>query len=307
MTLTGVAAAGRPGAPWEVSPTILIGRALVVGRPWPPPPADAWLAAAMAVASAGWAVAVPADAAYRPVGVLGVVLAAAAPLALLWRSTAPLAAMAATGLFIAVNAAAGYAVGFLNWPAWIALFTCYAVGGRRLRVAATSVAIAAVGAYLAFDHGMPASHLPGIAVSFVFACVAGELSRRRTRAAAAEARRADDSSRRALAAERLLAQERARLARELHDSMGHTVNVMVLQAGVGRRVFGENAGYAREALASIESGRSALAELDQLLRVLQPQGRGEPPQLLAPTLADLDELAEGIRATGGRWRCAWTP
>ena len=54
--------------------------------------------------------------------------------------------------------------------------------------------------------------------------------------------------------------------------MGHTVNVMVLQAGVGRRVFGENAGYAREALASIESsGRSALAELDQLLRVLQPR------------------------------------
>jgi signal transduction histidine kinase len=252
----------------------------------------------MAVASAGWAVAVPAGAAYRPAELLGVVLAAAAPLALLWRSTAPLAAMAATGLFIAVNAAAGYGVGFLSWPAWIALFTCYAVGGRRLRVAATTVAIAAGGAYLAFDHGTPASHLPGIAVSFVFACVAGELSRRRTRAVAVEARRADESSRRALEAERLLAQERARLARELHDSLGHTVNVMVLQAGVGRRVFGENAGYAREALESIESaGRSALAELDQLLRVLQP-GRGEPTQLLAPTLADLEELAERIRATG---------
>jgi signal transduction histidine kinase len=253
----------------------------------------------MAVASAAWALAVPAGDAYRPVDLLGVVLAAAAPLALLWRSTAPLAVMAATGLVIALNAVAGYGVGFLSWPAWIGLFTCYAVGGRRLRVAATVVAIAAVGAYLAFDHGTPASHLPGIAVSFVFACLAGELSSRRTRAAAAEARRADDSSRRALAAERLLAQERARLARELHDSLGHTVNVMVLQAGVGRRVFGENAGYAREALVSIESaGRSALAELDQLLRVLQPHERGEPTQLLAPTLADLEELAERIRATG---------
>ncbi len=133
----------------------------------------------------------------------------------------------------------------------------------------------------------------------MFACVAGELSRRRTRAAAIEARRADESSRRALEAERLLAQERARLARELHDSLGHTVNVMVLQAGVGRRVFGENAGYAREALESIESaGRSALAELDQLLRVLQPDERGAPMQMLAPTLADLEELAERIRATG---------
>ena len=253
----------------------------------------------MALASIGWVVALPSGAAYRPADLLGVALAAVAPLALFWRSIAPLAVMAGTGLVIALNAAAGYGVGFLSWPAWIALFTCYAVGGRGLRLAATAVAIVSVSAYLLFDHGTPASHLPGIAVSFVFACVAGELSRRRTRAAEAEARRADDSSRRALAAERLLAQERARLARELHDSLGHTVNVMVLQAGVGRRVFGENAGYAREALGSIESaGRSALAELDQLLRVLQPDARGEPPQLLAPTLADLEELADGIRATG---------
>ena len=194
-TPTGVARAGRPGAPWEVSPTALTRRALVVaaarGRRlrrmpgWRP----RWRSR-----RPGGLSRVPAGAAYRPVDLLGVVLAVAAPLALLWRSTAPLAVMAATGLFIAVNAAAGYGVGFLSWPAWIALFTCYAVGGRRLRVAATSVAIAAVGAYLAFDHGMPASHLPGIAVSFVFACVAGELSRRRTRAAAAEARRADEAA-----------------------------------------------------------------------------------------------------------------
>jgi signal transduction histidine kinase len=282
-----------------VSPLDLTSRPHLAGRPWNPPRADAWLAGAMAVASIGWVMALPSSAAYRPVDLLGVVLAAVAPLALVWRSTAPLPVMAGTGLIIALNAAAGYGIGFLSWPAWIALFTCYAVGGRDLRVAATAVAIVAVGLYLAFDHGTPASHLPGIAVSFVFASVAGELSRRRTRAAAAEARRADESSRRALAAERLLAQERARLARELHDSLGHTVNVMVLQAGVGRRVFGENAGYAREALESIESaGRGALAELDQLLRVLQPDERGAPRQLLAPTLADLEELAERIRATG---------
>ena len=93
-------------------------------------------------------------------------------------------------------------------------------------------------------------------------------------------------------------QERGRLARELHDSLGHTVNVMVLQAGVGRRVFADNPAYAHEALASIETaGRASLDELNRLLRVLQPEGGGtaEP---FAPTVADLEEMAERIRATG---------
>src|SRR4029453_13473148 len=61
------------------------------------------------------------------------------------------------------------------------------------------------------------------------------------------------------APELLLLQERPRLARELHDSLGHTVNVMVLQAGVGRRVFADNPTFAQEALSSIETvGRAPL-------------------------------------------------
>ena len=73
---------------------------------------------------------------------------------------------------------------------------------------------------------------------------------------------------------------------------------MVLQAGVGRRVFADNPTYAQEALTSIETaGRASLDELNRLLRVLQPDGGGtaEP---FAPTVADLEEMAERIRATG---------
>jgi signal transduction histidine kinase len=73
---------------------------------------------------------------------------------------------------------------------------------------------------------------------------------------------------------------------------------MVLQAGVGRRVFADNPTYAHEALVSIETaGRAALDELNRLLRVLQPKGGGTP-EPFAPTLADLEEMAERIRATG---------
>ena len=114
----------------------------------------------------------------------------------------------------------------------------------------------------------------------------------------AEATSAAESRHQALEAERLLSQERGRLARELHDSLGHTVNVMVLQAGVGRRIFAENPAYAQEALGSIETaGRAALDELNRLLRVLQPEGGGttEP---FAPTLTDLEAMVERVRATG---------
>jgi signal transduction histidine kinase len=74
--------------------------------------------------------------------------------------------------------------------------------------------------------------------------------------------------------------------------------VMVLQAGVGRRVFADNPSFAREALVSIETvGRVALEELNRLLRVLQPDERGAPDPF-SPTTTDLEQLVERVRATG---------
>jgi signal transduction histidine kinase len=197
-----------------------------------------------------------------------------------------------------LNAAAGYPIGFLDWPAWIALFSCFDIGGRRVRVAATLIAALGIAGYVYFDRAGPLHQLPGIVIHFVVAMVVGELSSRRTKAVLAEAKRGAEAREQALAAERLLLQERSRLARELHDSLGHTVNVMVLQAGVGRRVFADNPTFAQEALSAIETvGRAALDELNRLLKVLRPDERGtaEP---FSPALADLEHLVEQIRATG---------
>ena len=99
--------------------------------------------------------------------------------------------------------------------------------------------------------------------------------------------------------DRLVLEERARLARELHDSLGHAVNVMVMQAGVGRHVFDEQPEFARQALEQVENvGRVALGELDAVLRVLRPMD-GE--QRAAPdpaNLAGIDALCDRIRSTG---------
>src|SRR4051794_24714403 len=207
----------------------------------------------------------PAGAPYRQVGGWTLVLAPIGPAALIWRQSAPLVALAVAGGTVAVNAAAGGAIGFLDWPAWIALFTCFDVGDRGVRTAAGAITVLAIGGYVAFDRGDPVAALPGIVIHFLLAMVVGELSSRRTRAAATEARHAAESRRQALAAERLLHTERARLARELHDSLGHTVNVMVLQAGVGRRGFADNPADAHQAPPSIQTAGGG------------PPGEAHPP------------------------------
>ncbi|WP_250004496.1 sensor histidine kinase [Actinoplanes sp. M2I2] len=84
------------------------------------------------------------------------------------------------------------------------------------------------------------------------------------------------------AQERRLA-ERNRLARELHDSVGHALTAVTLQAGAARTVFDHDPGFARRALTAIEEqGRAALEELDAVLGLLRDAE--------APTLADLDRL-----------------
>ncbi|MEU4623803.1 histidine kinase [Actinoplanes sp. NPDC023801] len=82
--------------------------------------------------------------------------------------------------------------------------------------------------------------------------------------------------------------ERNRLARELHDSVGHALTAMTLQAGAARAVFGADPDFARSALAAIEeTGRSAAEELDAVLGILRDDVADRSP---APTLADLDRL-----------------
>jgi signal transduction histidine kinase len=89
--------------------------------------------------------------------------------------------------------------------------------------------------------------------------------------------------------------ERNRLARELHDSVGHALTAMTLQAGAARAVFDADPAFARQALGAIEeTGRSAAEELDAVLGILRDE---EPALRPAPTLDDLDRLLTGaVRA-----------
>ncbi|MFI5471947.1 sensor histidine kinase [Streptomyces cacaoi] len=90
--------------------------------------------------------------------------------------------------------------------------------------------------------------------------------------------------------------ERNRIARELHDSIGHALTIAVVQAGAARAAG--DAEFTDRALAAIEeSGRSALADLERVLGVLREPGR---PVSDRPTLAEADRLLESARASGAK-------
>jgi signal transduction histidine kinase len=107
------------------------------------------------------------------------------------------------------------------------------------------------------------------------------------------------SEERAEVATRLaVADERARLARELHDVVSHHVSVMTIQAGAAGKVIDAEPGLAREALSAIESsGRETMAELRHLLGLLNP-GPGDEVLQPQPGLDQLDQLVASVRQAG---------
>jgi len=95
-----------------------------------------------------------------------------------------------------------------------------------------------------------------------------------------------------------VAYERARIARELHDLVAHSMAVIVLQAQACQRVLPEDIAAAQRSLAAIESvGRAGMDELRRLLDVLLVETEGVDPGA-RPSLDQLDDLVEQVRSAG---------
>ncbi|MFS8480023.1 MAG: sensor histidine kinase, partial [Micromonosporaceae bacterium] len=123
-------------------------------------------------------------------------------------------------------------------------------------------------------------------------------NRRAYTAALEERARAAEANQRALA-EQAVADERRRIARELHDVVAHHVSVMGVLATGARRVLTRDPAAADEALTTIEeTGRTALREMRRLLTVLRTEA--EPAAELAPQpgLGGIEALVEQIREAG---------
>ncbi len=147
------------------------------------------------------------------------------------------------------------------------------------------------------------NHTPGefivIPLLFVMAWLAGFAVRERgVQAEAAEERATHAEREREAAARVAVAEERARIARELHDVVAHAVSVMVLQVGAVRHGLPQTLEGDRQALEGVErAGRTALAEMRRLLGAMRREGDGMElaPQ---PGLENLDSLVDAVGRAG---------
>src|SRR5215469_8515899 len=164
---------------------------------------------------------------------------------------------------------AGIATGaVLAWPLWT---TTAGIAPLEIRLLAVVVSL-----------GLPA-------LGWVCGAYVSEL-----RGRAARSRREQE-----LETGRAVAEEQARVGRELHDVIAHTLSVIVIQAGAAADVFDTSPDQARQALGSIAAaGRQALAELRRVLAAVRPQPGQEDGWAPPPGLAGLGELLDRVRAAG---------
>jgi signal transduction histidine kinase len=255
---------------------------------------DAGLAVTLAVvAVVEVAVSPPAE----PTGVaIGAALAATLPLA--WRSTAPVvAALVASGAVLLATA-----VGTDSQPTittFAPLIGVFALGEHAPASALMWAAPACVLTWTATGVvGADAGHAMFGLLGSVVTIAVGRAARSMAFETDVLEAKVDtlelEQEERALAA---IAEERARIARELHDIVGHSISLMGIQVGAVRRVLPPGLERERELLLEIErTGRDSVAEMRRLIELLRDAG-GHTESAL-PTLARVAELVADTRRAG---------
>ena len=241
--------------------------------------------------------AAPVDPLLGSVAVLGLVVP------LLWRRTAPLAASATAIAGLTVTSSLLLPVHELILFIPVLAIVVYSLGAH----APTPQALLGLGLAVVFVvTGTFADEGPGVEnllFGLVVACgpwVAGRLVRRRTDQAVALALGAAERERSQAEREKnAVRAERARIARELHDIISHSVSVMTIQAGAVEAVLDDDRAKARAAAASIRrTGQQAQGELRRLLGVLREEEAARGELAPRPGLDDLEELVAGVREAG---------
>ena len=159
--------------------------------------------------------------------------------------------------------------------------------------------IAGAAAVAYFDPTATPGELVFIPILFAVGWIVGFALRERvSQAEAAEARAMQAERDREAAARLAVAEERARIARELHDIVAHAVSVIVLQAGAVRHRLPDELVDDREALRDVErTGRAALTEMRRLLGAMRGE-RDELELTPQPGLGRVEPLLDEVRRAG---------
>jgi signal transduction histidine kinase len=216
------------------------------------------------------------------------------PLALTRRALLPAAWLATFGSWMIIaDSGAVFTVAGIAAQVTVA----YLVGARRRRLASVLLALPFLFAAVAVPAGQGRFSNVLLLVLVIAALAFGDARRQRSQAIAErdETRRAMTDTLRHQAA----TQERARIARELHDVVAHHVSMVAVQAETARLTTPDMPPEGRDRLAAIgDTARDALVEMRRLLGVLRTDVPGEAERAPQPGLDGLERLVEEARAAG---------
>ncbi|MEU7042335.1 sensor histidine kinase [Streptomyces varsoviensis] len=246
-----------------------------------------------------------------PLGLVFVLFTTLACGALVLRRRAPRTVLAATVLLAVAEIVAtrhDETYGQVTAAVVIALYTVASGMGRTVawRIAALAVGVLTATVMAFGARPWYAQENFGVFAWTALAGAAGDAVRSRRafvaeiqeRAVRAERTRDEEARRR-------VAEERLRIARELHDVVAHHIALVNVQAGVASHVMDSRPDQAKQALAHVrEASRSALDELRATVGLLRQHGETAAPTEPAPGLAVLDQLVDGFARVGLRVRVA---
>ncbi len=260
---------------------------------------DFGLALVLVIAGATEALAAGETGAPWPV-VAWLVLGTTVPVA--WRRSAPLLVLVSVLVVVGVADTRWHAMDDLSVPFVGVLLATYASGAytdrRDGRIAAAIIAVAVLAMAFSIGEDPVGDALFIGGILFAVWGAATVVRSRHELAEALAARTVELEHEREEKARLAVAEERARVARELHDVVAHNLSIMVVQAGAERRALGSERPQTAEVLETIEqTGRAAMAEMRRLLGMLR---RSDDELALAPqpSLEHVEELVAQVREAG---------
>ncbi|MBC2902584.1 histidine kinase [Streptomyces cupreus] len=222
--------------------------------------------------------------------------------ALVFRRRAPRTVLAVTGTLSIIESVTGDPRAPVAMSAVVALYTVASATDRHTtwRLGLLTMTVLTGAAMLAGPLPWYAQENLAIFAWTGMAATAGDAIRSRRAFVDAIQERAERAERtREEEARRRVAEERLRIARDLHDVVAHHIALVNVQAGVAAHVMDKRPDQAKEALAHVrEASRSALNELRATVGLLRQSGDPEAPTEPAPGLDRLDELVGTFRSAG---------
>ena len=237
---------------------------------------------------------------------LGALLIVGQTAAFSFRRRAPLPSLLAVAVLTAAFWVADYASNFDGFSL-LSVYAATAHGGpdrprvwRIVGAVVVGMSVIAVLGVLSPTEDLPAAAVVGIAALHITAAIAGEIVHdRRQRVHELEQRATRAEAERGLLARQAVLDERARIARDLHDVVAHGMSVMVVQAGAAERIVRRDPEQAATALGHIQqAGREALSEMRRMLDVLRSESHGDRGLAPQPTMDDLEHVVQHCTDSG---------